>query len=550
MAATAVMSLTACQADMDTPALQDPQSPIQANISILDFKNEFANRTEQIGTKENGDHYIVHGRVVSSDASGNIYKSLVIQDETAALSFSLNRASLYNEYRLGQEMVVDLTGLYNGYYGGLQQIGWLGLYNGEEQVTFLNFDYWLNNSYYQGLPDPAFKNVALNSDYPDNEMYCIVMEDFEQISTATLPQIQSQLVEFRNVHFQIDPGEETYGYYEVTTDRTLVDKNGAKILVPISGYSNFYNQEMPTGTGRVRGILSYFENNDIKWQFLIRDLNDVMISDKGTESEPYTIAELQSGDYDSMQGWSKGYIVGSAKLGVSQIKSNDDVIFGAGAETETNLLIAASADVRDVDECAIVQLPQGTMIRQAVNLYDNPQMLGKELMVYGTNGNYLGLPGVIGTPGGRDDFLIDGESPFAPLPAPAPEGDGTENNPFNVSAAMQTDTELSGVWVYGYVAGYIDADTREDFSDSTAVFSAEDNGSSFIENNIILSGVEPFRCGVGNSIPCQIPAKFRSELSLKSNPDIFGRKIKVKCNVQFGYWGTVAIRSISEVVEL
>ena len=553
LAVAAAMGLTACQADMDTPALENPVAPIKANTTILELKNEFENKTVQLGTKENGEHYIVHGRVISSDATGNIYKSLVIQDETAALAFSLNQNSMYNEYRIGQEVVVDLTGLYIGYYSGLQQIGWLSEpYNGEDQIGFMAFDYWLASSYYNGLPNPDFKTVSLGEQYPSDEYYCISFNDFNGLNYGTLPELQSQLVEFKNVHFQIDPGEETYGYYEVNTDRKLVDSDGNTMIVRISGYSNFYNQEMPTGTGKVRGILSYYSGSDTKWQLMLRGTGDVMISDKGTQAEPYTVDEVIGGEYKDMLGWTKGYIVGSVALGVNQVSSNDDIIFGDAAETETNLVLAASPEVRNWEECIVVQLPQNTMIRESINLLDNPEMYGKELTVYGTLGSYLGLPAVTGTPGGRYDFLIDGESPFAPLPAPDPAGAGTEDSPYNVTFAMRTDSDLSGVWIEGYVAGYIDADSKADFSDENAVFTSDDTGSGYIENNIILSGVAPFRCGVNNSIPCQIPARFRDQLSLKSNPEIFGKRIRIKCNVnaQADYWGTNAIRQITEVVVL
>ena len=111
--------LPSCQADMDDPGLEVPEATIEANISILELKQKFENQTvhfnadgtvtDYSGKKVADGHYVIKGRVVSSDASGNIYKSLVIQDETAALAFSINQGSLYNEYRLGQEMVVDLT---------------------------------------------------------------------------------------------------------------------------------------------------------------------------------------------------------------------------------------------------------------------------------------------------------------------------------------------------------------------------------------------------------------------------------------------------------
>lgn len=550
MVLASAIGFTGCQAEMDTPELQDPVSTLKANTTILELKNAFENQTVQIGTKDNGEHYVIHGRVVSSDATGNIYKSLVIQDETAALAFSINQGSLYNEYRLGQEMVVDLTGLWLGYYSGLQQVGWPSEpYNGQDQLGFMAVDYWKAHAQYNGLPNPEYKNVTLNSGYPADEYYCINFENFDQLTNGTLTELQSQLVEFKNVHFQIEEGAETYAPYQESVNRTLVDANGQTLIVRNSGYSNFYNQELPEGTGRVSGILSYY--NDA-WQLLLRGLEDVKITSKGELKDPFTIDDVLDGEYAGMNGWTKGYIVGSVNAGVSNVTSAADVTFGTSVETETNVLLAASPDVTNWEECIIVELPQSTMLRFYVNLLDNPGVYKSELMVLGTVGNYLGMRGVINSLGGKDDFLINGESPLAPLAPPAASGTGTEADPYNVTAAMQSTTEQTGVWVYGYVAGYVSAPTDGTFDDNTAVFSADDDGSSYFanENNIILSGVEPYRCGIINSIPCQVPARMKATLGLKSNPKIFGRMVKIKCNIQFDYWGTTAIRQITEVVEL
>lgn len=542
------MGMTACQADMDTPALEDPVAPIRANTTILELKQAFENTTDSIGTRPDGEHYIIHGRVVSSDASGNIYKQLVIQDETAAIAFSINQGSLYNEYRLGQDMVVDMTGLWIGYYSGLQQIGWpTEPYNGEAQLGFMAVDYWFGHSYYNGLPDPKYANVSLGSAYPADSYYCINFENFDELSNGTLPELQSQLVEFKNVHFQIEEGAETYAPYQESVNRTLVDVNGQTLIVRNSGYSNFYNEELPEGTGNVRGILSYYNS---AWQLVLRDVSDVMITTKGEIDDPFTVEDVQSGEYSGMIGWTRGYIVGAVNAGVSEATSNADVTFGVNAEMDNNVLIAAKPDVKELSECVVVQLPQNTLLREYVNLIDNPSMYGAELMVKGTLGRFLGLEGVVNSAGGKDDFMINGESLFAPLPPPAAAGTGTETDPYNVTYVMQSSGTENGVWVYGYVAGYV---VEGDFIEDNCEFSSEEVAGSnnyLNQSNIILSGIEPFRCGVINSIPVQLAAASRPVLGLKNNPGIFGKKVKVKCNITDNYLGARGIRNITEVVEL
>ncbi|MDE5625628.1 MAG: hypothetical protein K2I61_04825, partial [Muribaculaceae bacterium] len=101
LAASAFAVLPACQDDIETPKLVEevPVATLQPNTTILELKEAYWEDTTpycvQIGTKDNGDHYIIKGRVISSDYAGNIFKSLYIQDETAALPLSINQYNLY-----------------------------------------------------------------------------------------------------------------------------------------------------------------------------------------------------------------------------------------------------------------------------------------------------------------------------------------------------------------------------------------------------------------------------------------------------------------------
>ena len=120
-------AMTSCQNDFDAPGLITPGATLQPNTTIAELKAEYWNDADNyidtIRLAESGERKVVAGRVVSSDASGNIYKNLVIQDETGALTMSINANSLYNNYRIGQEIVIDLTDMYIGKYSTLQQLG-------------------------------------------------------------------------------------------------------------------------------------------------------------------------------------------------------------------------------------------------------------------------------------------------------------------------------------------------------------------------------------------------------------------------------------------
>lgn len=65
----------------------------------------------------NGREIIIEGRVASSDKEGNVYKSLYIQDATGGLEVKIGKNGLYNDYKPGQTIYVNCTGLWLGMYG-------------------------------------------------------------------------------------------------------------------------------------------------------------------------------------------------------------------------------------------------------------------------------------------------------------------------------------------------------------------------------------------------------------------------------------------------
>lgn len=338
---------------------------MEANTTIAELKAAYwqdaANYYETVGKNADGSDIIVKGRVVSSDATGNIYKSLVIQDATGALAFSINQTGLNNNYRVGQEVVVNLTDLGFGKYAALQQVGGYGEYNGTPQVSFMDYTLFQNHTELNGFPDPDYVYLTADQERPADKMYCLVA-DMGNLPTTPEGQRewQSQLVVFRNVHFE-GGGELPYAESDATTNRNLIDANGNSILVRNSNYSSFRSQTLPAGTGDVMGILSYFNGT---WQLLLRSPKDCMFESKGQASDPYTVAEAIELQGTGKSGWTEGYIVGSVKAGVTDIDSNDKIIWSADAEMDNTLVIAPDAECRDIKKCLVAHPAAGLVAAQ------------------------------------------------------------------------------------------------------------------------------------------------------------------------------------------
>lgn len=518
--------LSGCQADIDAPDIKVPEATMQSNTSIVDFKKDFASYTTvgKVGTKPDGSHYIIKGRVISSDATGNIYQQMIIQDNTSAILFSISRASLYTIYPVGQEIIVDLTGLYVGQYGEMMEIGDYYESGGVPQPGRMLYPRFVEHSQSDGLPNFNFKYVKpaadlLNPSYPSANPYCIVttIDAVNSLAEGSqeLQNMACQLVEFHNVHFQ-DAGVEPYSLYKETINRNIVDRNGNTLVVRNSGYSSFYNEILPEGEGTVRGLLTYYSGT---WQLLLRSTEDVMFGSKGKRNDPYSITEVLAMDNNGVSGWAQGYIVGASKVGVSNITSADQVIFGNdGFLFAGNLLLAPSADCRDISQCVMLELPQGSRLREYANLVDNPDVLGHKMMVNGTFSPYLGMHGIVESPGFFSDFEIEG------FEIDAPDGLGTEDLPYTCNYVINNYADGASGWVGGYVVGYV---SGNNYNAAGAIhFELPDAAADYGNQNLVVAPdvncTDPALCIVVKT------SQKRTELGLKNNPAVFHKFLKVE----------------------
>lgn len=112
----------------------------------------------------------------------------------------------------------------------------------------------------------------------------------------------------------------------------------------------------------------------------------------GEKETPYTIdgAKLNQ---EAQYAFVKAFIVGYIPTGQDISTKLSDAVFSADGAGASNIVIAASADETNPNNCMAVQLPVGDA-RTALNLQNNPGNLGKEVTLYGTMEKYFGAAGV------------------------------------------------------------------------------------------------------------------------------------------------------------
>ncbi len=271
LAAAMMMALTApvftgCSEDLEVPPLSIPSSDWKANTTIADLKTQYwsdqENYCTEVGTTATGEHVVIGGRVIGNDITGNIYQSIQVQDATGAVTVSVYMSDMHKRYKVGEEIYIDLTGLYAGKYAGLFQIGAAGTYNNAPTTSKMEEATFLAHSQLNGLPDPsAVKAVPLTI----AEINSMVK------NTESVMLYQSQLVSIDDVSF-IGGGKDRWAEMGSSgTDRYLIDKEGNRLLVRNSGYSDFADQTLPAGHGNVTAILSWYRSG---WQLVFRTNED------------------------------------------------------------------------------------------------------------------------------------------------------------------------------------------------------------------------------------------------------------------------------------
>ena len=119
--------------------------------------------------------------------------------------------------------------------------------------------------------------------------------------------------------------------------------------------------------------------------------DSVVIIHEGTYSSPYTIAEAQA-SRSTKSVWIEGYIVGTVS---GSIKSGCN--YSQKATIQSNILLAdtfPTGDENDYQLCLPIELPNGSIERDELNLYDNPNNYHRKIRLQGDITLYYKVVGI------------------------------------------------------------------------------------------------------------------------------------------------------------
>ncbi len=138
------------EADVYEPVTMTP------NTTIMELKSMYSNAPVKIEKD-----ILIGGQVVSEDRSGNIYKSIYIQDATGGIELKIGKNGLYNDYKLGQWVYVKCSGLTLGAYNGMLQLGFEDPTK-EYETSYIEVQYIIDTHIFRGRLDTpvAARKVA------------------------------------------------------------------------------------------------------------------------------------------------------------------------------------------------------------------------------------------------------------------------------------------------------------------------------------------------------------------------------------------------------
>ncbi len=358
------MLLYACRDEaLDTPPLNEADG----TLTIKELRELYTG--QQVRFEQN---IAVYATVTMDESSGNIYRNIYIQDETDGINVRMDFASNLRE---GDRIRLALKGTVLSSYNNMLQLD----------------------------------SVAFGKNLIRQESTDAITPETVVITDILTGNYQASLVKIEGVQFSVNDLGKTFANVADGTseNRTLTDCNNNTIIVRTSPFADFANELVPEGHGSLVAVVSQFGN---VWQLLVRHFEEIDMtgercdsgepSGQGTFDDPYNVAHAIT--FNSGIGvWVEGYIIGV----MEDMGGSNAPAFEPPFVRTTNILIADDPEEREDIRIMPVQLPIGR-VREALNLVNNPENLGKPVKLKGNLAAYF-TP----RPGLRDvsGYWLDGQ---------------------------------------------------------------------------------------------------------------------------------------------
>lgn len=348
--------------------------------------------------------WVIEGFVVSSDEASNFFSVLHFQDNpsnpTEGFQISIDVRDTHLFYPVGTKIFIKLKGLYLGQTRGVFRLGGTFAAFGTTSVGRL----------------PALKvpeHIFVSCDQAAG-----IVPTPTNISTIMDRQINT-LVTFDQLEFAAAEIGLPFASAAAETERTLTDCEDNELLLVNSGFSDFQADALPSGNGRITGVLLK-ENDD--FQLAIRTLGDMDFQSERCEdvvteftSNRIFFSELADPDNNASARFLELYNAGDSDFDLNgwQIRrytnANTEVsstidLSGLIITAQSTLVISPNAGVFETVYGFLPDLAVGTNSPADSNGDDNLELIDP----FGTVIDVFGVIGMDGT--GTNHEFEDGRA--------------------------------------------------------------------------------------------------------------------------------------------
>lgn len=300
LALVAVFATTSCMDD-DWKDPNSETSPYGNNsiqetnvMSIAELKNTYGpkQKDEINDTVRIADGTQIKGIVTGNDVEGNIYSQISIQDDSdkPGIIISVAQGGLSGQLQIGQEVLINVGGLYYGTYRSQPQLG-VAYHDSSKDQNYpsrISRADWQNRFKVIGKPDASKIKVKVFSTNPDTSKGELNVADLLDADVAY--KYAGCLVTLKGVEFAMGDGKTTLAPedegktlgYGVTRYFKGYDKTNKQIGIRTSCYAEFAANLVPQGVVDVTGVLSCYKSSakyNHTVQLALRRFSDIKASE-------------------------------------------------------------------------------------------------------------------------------------------------------------------------------------------------------------------------------------------------------------------------------
>lgn len=300
LALVAAFATTSCMDD-DWKDPNSETSPYGNNsiqetnvVSIAKLKNTYGpkQKDEINDTVRIADGTQIKGIVTGNDIEGNIYSQISIQDESdkPGIIISVAQGGLSGQLQIGQEILINVGGLYYGTYRSQPQLG-VAYHDSSKDQNYpsrISRADWQNRFKVIGKPNASKIKVQVFSTNPDASKGELNVADLLDADVAY--KYAGCLVTLKGVEFAMGDGKTTLAPedegktlgYGVTRYFKGYDKTNKQIGIRTSCYADFAANLVPQGVVDVTGVLSCYKSSakyNHTVQLALRRFSDIKASE-------------------------------------------------------------------------------------------------------------------------------------------------------------------------------------------------------------------------------------------------------------------------------